>query len=130
MQLIEKLELLLTDKDPDKRQQGTYILSYVLNALPQDFLYENQLSFVSMFYCDRLKDHYKVIPAVVKGILALVQCRLSEDHIPKLFNALFQNISCQQQEHKVRSDIFNIIKISWDKYRTGNGDGINACTDD
>lgn len=121
VQVVEQLEPLLTDKLPENRQRGTSILSHVLQELPRDFLLPIQLSFICMFYCDRLKDHHTVIPVVIKGVLVLVECSLpeGEGQVSKLFSALFQNVSCQQQKLEDRHNIYKIFQISWDKHRAG-----------
>lgn len=54
------------------REGGVTALSSVLSQLPNDFLNESELHFITMFFCDRLKDHHSIIPVVLRGILAIV----------------------------------------------------------
>lgn len=72
LKLVEKLGPILTDKNPELRVKGTQILAEVLQNLPRDCLQETELHFMTAFFCDRLKDHNAVIPAVLQGILAIV----------------------------------------------------------
>lgn len=72
LKLVEKLGPVLTDKKPELRVKGTQILAEVIQNLPQDCLQEKELRFMTAFFCDRLKDHNSVIPAVLQGILAIV----------------------------------------------------------
>jgi DNA repair/transcription protein MET18/MMS19 len=72
LKLVEKLGPMLTDKNPELRVKGTQTVAEVLQNLPQDCLQESELCFVTAFFCDRLKDHNTVIPAVLQGILAIV----------------------------------------------------------
>lgn len=73
LSLVEELGPFLTDKNVTSRAQGTLILSTMLKQLPKDFLNEIELNFVTTFYCDRMKDNFEVIPAVLQGILAIVR---------------------------------------------------------
>lgn len=69
---IETLGFYMTDQNVLKRERGVTILSSILSQLPQDYLTESELYFITIFYCDRIKDHYNIIPSVLNGILALV----------------------------------------------------------
>lgn len=69
---VETLGLYMTDQNVLTREKGVTALSSVLSQLPQDYLTESELYFITMFYCDRTKDHYNIIPSVLNGILALV----------------------------------------------------------
>lgn len=69
---VETLGFYVTDQNVLTREKGVTALSSVLSQLPQDYLTESELYFITMFYCDRIKDHYNIIPSVLNGILALV----------------------------------------------------------
>lgn len=62
----------MTDQNVLTREKGVTVLSSVLSQLSQDYLTESELGFIVMFYCDRLKDHYSIVPSVLNGILAIV----------------------------------------------------------
>lgn len=69
---VETLGSYTTDQNILIRERGIVVLSSVLSQLPQNYLNESELHFIAMFYCDRLKDHDKVLPSVLNGILAIV----------------------------------------------------------
>ena len=69
---VEGLQPLLTNEDVALRNQSVQALSSLLASLPKDFLNEAELSFIVEFYCDRLKDHYSILPATLNGILSIV----------------------------------------------------------
>lgn len=66
----------MTDQNVLTREKGVTILSSILSQLPLDYLTESELRFIAMFYCDRIKDHYSIIPSVLNGILAIVSITL------------------------------------------------------
>lgn len=70
---VETLGSYITDQDNVTRENGITVLSSVLSQLSQDYLTESELHFVIAFYCDRMKDHYTIIPSVLNGILAIVR---------------------------------------------------------
>lgn len=69
---MEELKSFVTEKDVKMREKGISALSTILSHLSKDFLNEAELRFITSFYCDRLKDHYSIIPTVLIGILAIV----------------------------------------------------------
>lgn len=107
--VVEELGPFVTDKDVGIREKGIDTLSSILSYLPKDYLNEAELGFITTFYCDRLKDHHNIIPAVIRGILAIVQMNhLPQDSPERLFRVLFENVQCQSQ---VSSDRYNIYLI-------------------
>lgn len=72
VELIEKLGHYMIDPDEFRRYQGTYILSEVLNKLPSKLLTHNEISKLIDFYCERIKDHFMILPVILKGLNALV----------------------------------------------------------
>lgn len=73
---VETLGSYMTDQNVLTREKGVTILSSVLTQISQDYLTESELYFITIFYCDRIKDHYNIIPSVLNGILALVSIYL------------------------------------------------------
>lgn len=73
---VETLGLYITDQNVITREKAVTVLSSVLSQLSQDYLTESELYFITIFYCDRIKDHYNIIPSVLNGILALVSIYL------------------------------------------------------
>lgn len=69
---VETLRSYMTDEDSSKREKGIKALSHVLLHLPQDYLIESELHFITTFYCDKLKDDYTLLPFLLNGIQPLV----------------------------------------------------------
>ncbi|XP_055607018.1 MMS19 nucleotide excision repair protein [Uranotaenia lowii] len=115
-EFVEELGPGLTHEDNVIRMKTTLLLSNVLTKLPSNLLNENQMEFLTMFYCDRMKDHHSVIPAILEGLLAFA----AMDNLPKgsswkILNSLFQNIPCQSQPKDDRTKYFLIVKQLADK---------------
>lgn len=53
--VVEELGPALTHKDVEIRLKGTKFLTDLLRSLPHDLLDEKQLTFITQFYCDRMK---------------------------------------------------------------------------
>lgn len=70
--LVDGLRTPLTDSDKDKRRTGVEILSLVLSQLPINILNTTEITFLTEYYCGCLLDHHSMIPAILKGVLALV----------------------------------------------------------
>lgn len=109
---MESIGFALTSKSVDQRVKGTQILSATLQKLPTDFLNKDEISFVFTFYCDRLKDHHNVIPAVIDGITALI----SMNHVPnecpgKFLTSFFQNTTVQSQTRDDRAKLLSILEV-------------------
>ncbi|KAF7410203.1 hypothetical protein HZH68_004584 [Vespula germanica] len=108
---VEELGSLVTNKDVSVREGGVTALSSVLSQLPNDFLNESELHFITMFFCDRLKDHHSIIPVVLRGILAIVQMiHLPHDAPACLFAKMFEHVQCQSQLLPDRRNIYFIFK--------------------
>lgn len=87
----------------------------MLSKLPADTLSAVQLQFIVTFYCDRLKDHHSVAPAVFTGLLAIVQMsNYPGDCSGRLLQQLFAHISCQSQVREDRQKIFTMLKVLCD----------------
>lgn len=69
---VETLGSYMTDQDVGTREKGVTVLSSVMSQLSKDHLNESELHYITMFYCNRIKDHYNIIPSVLNGILAIV----------------------------------------------------------
>ncbi|XP_062556432.1 MMS19 nucleotide excision repair protein [Armigeres subalbatus] len=109
---VEELGPALTHEDPVIRMKATQLLSMVLKNLPSDLLSETQMELFTTFYCDRVKDHHSVIPAILEGVLALASMK----HFPrgsaaKLSRSLFMNIPCQSQAKDERAKYFRFLSI-------------------
>lgn len=69
---VETLGFYTTSQNVLIREKGVTVLSSVLSQLPHNYLNESELHFITMFYCDRLRNRDKVISSMLNGILAIV----------------------------------------------------------
>lgn len=109
---VETLGSYMTDQNVLTREKGVTILSSVLTQISQDYLTESELYFITIFYCDRIKDHYNIIPSVLNGILALVNMnRLPQGAPLSLLRVMFEHVQCQSLPLSERRKIYIIFKI-------------------
>ncbi|XP_058821488.1 MMS19 nucleotide excision repair protein [Topomyia yanbarensis] len=109
-EFVEELGPALTHEEHQIRMKATMLLSNVLAKLPSDFLTTKQLDFLVAFYCDRMKDHHSMIPAILDGISSLAAMKhLPEGAACKLVSSLFLHIPCQSQAKDDRAKYFSII---------------------
>lgn len=71
--VVEELGEFLTNTDASVRENGVRSLSKILLNISNNFLNEQELQLMTLFYCDRLNDHHSIIPAIITGILAIVR---------------------------------------------------------
>lgn len=110
LNIVTYLGEFLTSEDVSQREHGVHTLSIILTKLPKDFLTEDELQPITLFYCDRLKDHYSIIPMVIHGISIIVQMKyLPKDGPFKLLTAFFRDIRCQSENPKTRRIIYAIF---------------------
>ena len=116
--VVEELGPALTHKEVDIRLKGTMFLSNLLISLPNDLMDEKQLTFISAFYCDRMKDHHSIAPQVISGLLAVIKMKnLSRASPVMILQQLFANIPCQSQVRGDRANIFSIIQYLSDNFQ-------------
>lgn len=114
------MSFALTSSEVQVRAQGTTLLSATLAKLPVDLLSTTQLVFIVQFYCDRTKDHHSVIPALLSGIVSVVNMtNVPEDGVAKLMQALFKNVPCQSQVREDRQKFFSILVTITARYVEG-----------
>ncbi|KAK3923660.1 MMS19 nucleotide excision repair protein-like protein [Frankliniella fusca] len=110
--LVENLKDVLTDPEPSRRAVGTLVLATVLRDLPMDFVREDELKFITAFFCDRLKDHHDVIPAALKGILAILHMKnIAKESPAEILRSLVLNLNCQGQRHEDRLVIYRTLDL-------------------
>ncbi|XP_011641202.1 MMS19 nucleotide excision repair protein homolog isoform X2 [Pogonomyrmex barbatus] len=108
---VEILGSYVTDQNIVTREKGVTALSSVLSQLPQNYLNESELYFITMFYCDRIKDHYSIIPSVLNGIQAIVNMTHLPQNVPSsLLKVMFEHVPCQSQLLSERRKIYLILK--------------------
>ena len=116
--VVEELGPALTHKDVEIRLKGTKFLSDLLRSLPHELLDANQLTFITQFYCDRMKDHHSIAPQVVIGLNAIVKMKSLPRESPALIlQQLFAHIPCQSQVRGDRANIFTLIQHLSDNFQ-------------
>ncbi|XP_014255509.1 MMS19 nucleotide excision repair protein homolog [Cimex lectularius] len=111
LSLVESLEPYLVNKNELKRLKGTSFLSDVLQEISQDLLNEDEVKVLTAFFCDRLKDHFTVIPAALKGLQAVTSMNnLSSTAPDEILISLSQNITCQTLHQSSRLTYYNILQ--------------------
>lgn len=109
--LVENMAAVLTNKEVENREKGMRFYTKILKELPQSFLKDIEVRFISKFYTDRLKDHHSVIPAVLSGYLALLDMtHYSMNCSTDFLASLFREVSCQSQLRQDRYNIYLIIQ--------------------
>ncbi|XP_013173453.1 PREDICTED: MMS19 nucleotide excision repair protein homolog [Papilio xuthus] len=104
--LVENMAGVLTSKEVDNREKGMRFFTKILMELPQDYLSDIQIKFISKFYVDRLKDNHKIIPTVLEGYLAVIDMKnYNMQNCGEFFTTLFREVPCQSQ---VRQDRYHI----------------------
>lgn len=76
LSVVESMQEVLTSQDVTTREHGVDFLSWVLTEIPVNLLTDRELNVILSFYLDRLKDHHNLLPAVIKGLLAIVSIML------------------------------------------------------
>lgn len=116
--VLEELGPALTHKDTEIRLKAMKFFSDLLKNIPNDFLKQEQLTFIIQFYCDRMKDHHSIAPQVICGLLAIVQMKnFPRSNIVQILQLLFAQIPCQSQVRNDRANIFSIIQHVSDNFQ-------------
>lgn len=109
--IVENMGAILTHEQAEKREKGMQFYSKLLKKLPENFLTDLQVRFISKFYIDRLKDHHSVIPPVLDGYLAIVGMKNYNMNCSADFlTILFREVSCQSQLRQDRYNIYLLIQ--------------------
>lgn len=110
LKVVEALGVFLTSTNVENRSQGTRLLSEVLSHLHSHALSPDEVHYVVVFYCDRLKDRAVVIPAVLYGIQALVTYqKLEAEDVINVSRTIFKEVHNQSMQHSDRRILFNIM---------------------
>ncbi|KAL0830754.1 hypothetical protein ABMA28_002878 [Loxostege sticticalis] len=116
VQLVENMGGVLTNKEAEHRDKGMRFFTKILKELPQDYLTEAMINFISKFYIDRLKDNHRVIPAVLEGYLAIVNmANYNVTNSGEFFTVLFREVPCQSQLRQDRYNIYCIVQTLMNK---------------
>lgn len=114
--LVENLAGVLTNKEIENREKGMGFFTKILKEIPQDYLTDTQIKFISKFYTDRLKDNHRVIPAVLDGYVAIISMKnYSVQNSGEFFTTLFREVPCQSQVRQDRYHIYLILQKLLDR---------------
>ncbi|RXG70266.1 MMS19 nucleotide excision repair protein-like [Armadillidium vulgare] len=109
--IVEGLKHFLTNTSPTERAFGVQLLVDVLQNLSTTKVNDKELTYLSAFFVDRLKDHHSVVPHVIVGIIALVkQKNITSEDVKSLLCTLFQEVPCQAQILADRRNIYSLLK--------------------
>lgn len=110
--IVEALGIYLTSKDIDNRAQGTRLLSELLTHLQQHVLSKDEVQYLGVFYCDRLKDSALITPYVLHGLMALVtNQQLFDEDVVIIVRALFRELHIQSQPQSSRKIIYSLLYV-------------------
>ncbi|XP_063604037.1 MMS19 nucleotide excision repair protein homolog [Penaeus indicus] len=110
-EVVEGLGSSLTHTNVADRAVGTRFLADILHSLPQNKLNADELTFLTAFFVDRLKDHHSVVPNVIYAVLALVQQEnIQRGDIVNLIRGFFREVHCQSQVMSDRRNVYTFLK--------------------
>lgn len=109
LDLVDDMGVYLTHTETEIRALGTRLLSDVLQHNLRK-LQPKELEVLALFYVDKLKDHYTVLPGVLQGFVALS----SAPNLPvglevRVLKAIFQDVHVQSLVYSDRRSVYNII---------------------
>ncbi|KAL2101774.1 hypothetical protein ACEWY4_003535 [Coilia grayii] len=109
LQLVEALGLSLTSSQHDTRARGVKLLSEVLQEC-YSCLNEREVEVLVVFYENRLKDHYVIIPHVLQGLKALTKSSaLPPGSAVSILKSVFQDTHVQSLMIQERSCVYSIL---------------------
>ncbi|XP_072559603.1 MMS19 nucleotide excision repair protein homolog [Paramormyrops kingsleyae] len=109
LELVEALGLSLTSSQPQTRARGVQLLSEVLHECNSS-LSEKEVEVLVVFYENRLKDHYVILPHVLQGIKALTKTPLWPPGLAvSVLRSLFRDIHVQSLMLVERSCVYSIL---------------------
>uniref|UniRef100_S4RJD7 MMS19 nucleotide excision repair protein n=1 Tax=Petromyzon marinus TaxID=7757 RepID=S4RJD7_PETMA len=109
LDLVDNMGVYLTHTETEIRALATRLLSDVLQHNLRK-LQPKELEVLALFYIDKLKDHYTVLPSVLQGFVALS----STPNLPvglevQVLKAIFQDVHVQSLVYSDRRSVYNII---------------------
>ncbi|XP_073239400.1 MMS19 nucleotide excision repair protein homolog isoform X2 [Porites lutea] len=114
---VEDLGPELTSSEVERRCHGVCLLSGVLHHLVGFPFQEKEVVLFSEFLCDRLKDHYTIIPHALFGILSLTTSQaLSEADSMKIIQTIFKEVHVQSLLKEARLTTFNLFAVFLNKH--------------
>ncbi|XP_075222729.1 MMS19 nucleotide excision repair protein isoform X2 [Lycorma delicatula] len=111
LKVVELLGPLLTNTETKQRGKGVLVLSQIIGSLKTDYLSAAELTFLTAFYCDRMKDHHSLATAVLQGVIALIDMdNLPSDSPMLVCTSLFNHIHCQTLKQPERNMVYLIFQ--------------------
>ena len=108
---VEALEPLLVSNEAPSRARGVQHLSDMLRHLPADRLDEQECAFIAAFFCDRVRDHFTVVPAALAGVSVVVRMpQLAGDPLRKLVQSLYKEVHAQSLVLAERRHVFATLR--------------------
>lgn len=104
---VEALQPLLVNPQPPERASGVQLLSDTLWQLPSSRLDAQEAAFVAQFFCDRVRDHFTVVPAALSGLEVAVRfTHLAAESLQKLVQSLYKDVHAQSLMLSQRRHVF------------------------
>ncbi|XP_048584899.1 MMS19 nucleotide excision repair protein homolog [Nematostella vectensis] len=116
LQVVELLGPSLTSTDTDKRCSAVQLLSSLLQKLVNYKLTDREVELLCEFYCDRLKDHYSIIPQALLGLQALASHQsMPGERAVILIQTLFKEVHTQSLMQSGRYTVYSLLASLLDK---------------
>ncbi|XP_045188984.2 MMS19 nucleotide excision repair protein homolog [Mercenaria mercenaria] len=108
--IIEDLGDYLTNKEHAIRARATRLIADILHELPVNFVNHNQVSLLSTFLCEKLRDHHSLQPQALYGLEALsMSGEISGEIIETICRTIFKEVHTQSLAQAGRKSVYNII---------------------
>ncbi|XP_043247106.1 MMS19 nucleotide excision repair protein homolog [Amphibalanus amphitrite] len=109
--VVECLESLLVSPEAPSRARGVQHLTDVLRLLPADLLNEQECAFIATFFCDRVRDHFSVVPAALAGVNVVVRMKhLAGEPLRRLVQSLYKEVHAQSLVLAERRNVFAVLR--------------------
>ncbi|XP_060576580.1 MMS19 nucleotide excision repair protein homolog [Ruditapes philippinarum] len=108
--IIENLGDYLTNKEHTVRARATRLIADILHELPVKFLNLKQVTLLSTFLCEKLKDHHSLQPQALYGLEALSKTEvISGEIIETVCCTIFKEVHTQSLAQAGRKSVYNIL---------------------
>ncbi|KAL4231335.1 mms19 nucleotide excision repair [Mactra antiquata] len=108
--IIENLGGHMTNTEVEVRKKATQLIADILHQLSHSFLSHNQVSLLSTYLCEKLKDHAFIHPPALYGLEALSRCDLiSREIIELICRTIFKEVHAQSLPQSSRRSVYKIL---------------------
>eukprot|EP00794_Sanderia_malayensis_P008085 gene8085-8950_t len=116
LNVVESLGVYLTSQDVSERRKGTLFLAELAHRISPELLNDQEIDVLTLFFCDRLKDHHSIQPQVTYGLLAMVSYyQLTDALVVKMCQTIFAEVHVQSLSQADRRNMFNLLSNLLDK---------------